>query len=380
MFVTSATPRELVDWFHRDHHGQSVLCVLLAPAQVDQDKLLAIVRDLYETDAILGAEVAFILLHPNAEQIVALAGLGSMPVLRGAHFPQAEQFMRTPRPLRDTGLFIDESTQNDFVREDMALQSARAMARFVPDFMKLFAVRPHELPALCVLVRGLNESVTVPLPKVWGKADLQELFRQLQACASDAREVGRSNYALLKSARLDGALLQQGLLEINAKKAKLTALMDGLLFRHKATPADRQIVANFLASETAQAATFSKVLARLTISESERFRKDGRIGKAQGILYEIESIKAKVEPVSMSDYLDSLGVLIETVAAKRAHLLANIQQIRNGRVVGTMNPKYTLEQAERHLGWVERLVGVGQKGGEILRSLRKLLETSFGSN
>ena len=91
----------------------------------------------------------------------------------------------TANPLRDKEVFRDMCTAGDSYREEIANKSARAMALFVPEFMELFAVSHSELPALCVLVKGLNKSVVLPLGKDWSSVSLLELLGRISSLADN---------------------------------------------------------------------------------------------------------------------------------------------------------------------------------------------------
>jgi hypothetical protein len=374
MLISSVTPQELVDWFHKNHrHGQTILCVLVAPAQSDQEKLAATIRNAYTADAMLGAEVAFLLLHPDAKKIVALGGLNIIPVLQGSTFvsPRGEDVI--PHRLLDTTLFRDISSERDYLRQEMADQSARAMARFAPEFMQLFTLGAHELPALCILVRGLRESVVVPLQKNWGQDDLLELFGKLQKCALDARDAGRDYNLLVYSLpeRLRG--LEQSQQELLAKRAELAKLMDGLLSRHKASEADLTMIADFLAGEDLNSAVFNEIVETLSIGNSERFRKDGRIAKAQRLLDRLATLRDGNGFDSQSLFVvQSVAERAEALVIQRTRLLANIQEIRNGRLVATIRGGDNFSQVERSIKMVERLIGLGQKSAGAIAALAKL--------
>ncbi|HCL4227676.1 TPA: hypothetical protein N2C25_005936, partial [Pseudomonas aeruginosa] len=97
MLITSATPQELVDWFHTRQEDQRIMCVMLAPELEDQQKLKELTLRFAAADAWLGSEVAFILLDPNGDSAVGLnRGMGEVGAFSGTAFP-----------LRDTTGFRD---------------------------------------------------------------------------------------------------------------------------------------------------------------------------------------------------------------------------------------------------------------------------------
>lgn len=375
MIISSATPSELVDWFHTDHkHGQTILCVLVAPAQSDQAKLTAIIETTFKADAMLGEKVAFLLLHPNVRQIVALGGLSVIPVLQGTTFVSPRTEYAAAYQLRDTALFRDVSSEHDFLRQEMAKQSARAMARFASDFMQLFMVAPHELPVLCVLIRGLKESVVIPLQQNWGEDDLLGLFAQLQNCASDAEGAGQNYNFLFNSLPARLRRLEQDSREFLAKKDKLAELADGILSRHKASEADLKMVADFLAGQDQSSVSFNRVLESLSIGSSERFRKDGRIAKAQRLLNQLATLRTENGFNQWSgEIMQSVTERAEALVAQRARLLSNLQKIRHGRLIATMASTNKISRVERQFNIVERVVGIGQKSAAAIESLRNLI-------
>jgi hypothetical protein len=375
MLISSVTPQELVDWFHMDHrHGQTILCVLVAPAQSDQEKLAATIENAYKADAMLGNEVAFLLLHPKTKEAVALGGVGVIPVLQGTTFSSSRHEDALPRALRDTELFRDVSSEHHFLRQEISKQSARTMARFASEFMDLFGVNADELPALCILVRGLRESVVVPLHENWAQNDLLRLFAQLQKCTSEARDAGESYGFFVHSLPKRLRRLEQVADELQAKRANVIKLVDALLFRHKASGSDLQMMADFFASEVPNAASFIRIVEALSIGSSERFRKDGRIAKAQHMLERLAALRADSHfDRESSLVVQSVAERAEALLMQRTRLLANVREIRNGRLVATMKGTHNFDQVEGRIKMFERVVGLSQKSVGVLSAIGKMM-------
>jgi hypothetical protein len=376
MLISSATPQELIDWFHKGHHGQSILCVLLAPAQTDQVKLTALIQEVYATDAMLGPEVAFLLLHPDAKKPLGLMGPGGIPVLQGTVFPdQGKAHSHVALPLRDTLLFSDVNTEHDVQRQEIARQSARAMAYFVPEFMRIFGIPTDELPALCVSVKGIGESVVVPLGPQWQGEDLPAIFAEIQKLAINARQVGETLHELVHSLPGKISRLEQAVEQIESTKRKIGFALEGLLSRHQASQTDRKILSEFFTRESQSVEDFNTALMILSIAGSRRFLKDERIQKIQGLLNRMDELRDEFGTDRFSpNVIQPIAEQSKVLAEQRAHLHSEIRKIRNGHLVRTTtSPENMLTRVERHLTLLDRVYKLGRRGFAAFEGLRKLL-------
>lgn len=130
---------------------------MLAPPTTDQEQIAGLIDDVYAADTVLGEAVSFLLLHPDVHSPLGLhTGMGAFDTLQGMYFPPGRVGGATVRALQHEPLFRDMSTETGIYRAEIARESARTMARFVAEFMEIFEVSEHQLPALCVVVRGLG--------------------------------------------------------------------------------------------------------------------------------------------------------------------------------------------------------------------------------
>lgn len=177
----------------------------------------------------------------------------------------------------------------------MAKQSAGAMARFTPELMEIFEVSPSALPSLCILVRGLKESVVIPLDKDWSVENLLALFAQLQNCVSEAKVTSNTYDFFFRSLPARLADLENDTREFASKKEKVKYLMTGFLSRYKASDADVQIAADFLANENRTSALFTQTLKEMSVANSDGFMNDARIGKIKNLLDRLADLEEKNE-------------------------------------------------------------------------------------
>lgn len=168
MLISSASPSDLIDWFHNCQHKQRVLCLLLAPSNSDQTEITTIVKDVFAVDATLGGEIAVLLFHSRKGRKLGIeTGSGSCKTFGGQEFPAVNSSDETTYPLRNLAMFRDMRNEAIPHRERLAQESARKTARFVHELMGLCTVTPEEIPAACLLVQGLERSIVIPLGENW---------------------------------------------------------------------------------------------------------------------------------------------------------------------------------------------------------------------
>jgi hypothetical protein len=227
---------------------------------------------------VLGDEVALLLLHPGASTPLGLdRGYGKFATLRGTAFPPTRYRPALAYALRDTDVFRDMSSEGGIYCQEIAEKSSRAMALFVPEFMRLFGVAHSELPAMCVLVKGLDQSVVLPLGREWDAAALLALLGSIRE-ASDRLPNFQAEYKTLADelpAKLPSA--QEAVRELDAKTAHISEILERLLRRHAGSDEDRNLVAHLLSRGLPSVEQLDAVLARLSFSRAERFQKDGQV-------------------------------------------------------------------------------------------------------
>jgi hypothetical protein len=377
MIITSATPQELVNWFHTRQDEQRVLCVMLAPAQDDQRKVSQLIGELFDADAALGEEVAFLLIHPAANTPLGLdKGYGKFATLRGSAFPSSAGRRGLAYSLRDAEVFRDMSNEGAPYRQEVAEKSARAMALFVPEFMKLFGVSQRDLPAMCVLVKGLDESIVLPLGKGWTQDSLLELFGRIRGVADELPNF-RTEYQTLADAvpaKLPSA--SEATREIDAKVTHVVEILERLVRRHKGTEDDRTLIADFVARGCPSSAQLQDVLARLSFCLDDRYLKDGQVGKVEALMIRVEAVRDELsQDLRARRYVLSIADRAKQLVERREQLFRAISDLREARIASTSaaasgslaRVKSTLEGVNltgdlgeklfAAIDWVRKLVG-----------------------
>lgn len=282
MLITAASPQELVDWFHIKQEDQRIMCVMLAPELEDQQKLRDLILRFSAADAVLGSEVAFILLDPTGGSAVGLdRGFGDVGAFSGVAFP-----------LRDTTSFRDLTDEWEYHRAHVAKTSARGMARFVPEFMEIFEVKPDELPCLCLVVHGVDESIVLSLEKDWTVDHLKELLRKIRKIVDGTPNFRAkiSTIADLLPRPMDR--IQDIVNSLAAKTKQMSKILDQVLRRHSGNDDDHRMVASYVGQGCQGRQNLEIVLARFSFKDSANFLRDEQISRLLMLAAQVDSLRA----------------------------------------------------------------------------------------
>jgi hypothetical protein len=310
---------------------------MLAPAEDDQKKMATLVANLYETDAVLGEEVAFLLLHPSANTPLGLdKGYGKFATLRGSAFPSASTHRGVAYSLRDNEVFRDMSREGGIYRQDIADKSSRAMALFVPEFMNLFAVPHTELPALCVLVKGLNESAVLPLGKDWSPDSLLELLSRIRSVAEKLPNF-QVEYQSLADAIPEKIIpVTEAVREIEAKITRITEILERIVRRYQGMERDSTLVADFLAQGCSSTEQLQSVLGCLSFRGNGRYLKDGQVSKVVRLMERVETVRAELDAdLRARRYVLSVSDRARQLVERREQLFQAIHGLRGARFTTT---------------------------------------------
>lgn len=337
MIITSVTPKELVNWFHTRQEDQRILCVMLAPAQEDQRKISELVAELFEADAVLGDEVAFLLIHPSANTPLGLdKGYGEFATLRGSAFPIREGRRHLAYSLRETEVFRDMSNEGGPYQREIAEKSARAMALFVPEFMQLFGVSQRDLPALCVLVKGLDESIVLPLGRDWTKDSLLALLERLRGIADGLPNFRTEFQSLADEVPSKLKSVSEVAREVEAKNARIVEILECLIRRYQGTESDSTIIADFIARGCPSHEQLQGVLDRLSFSSNERYLKDGQVTKVAVLMARVEAVREELSlDLQSRRYVLSISDRAKQLVERRSQLFQAIQDLRTAHVTTT---------------------------------------------
>lgn len=336
MVITSATPQELVNWFHARQEEQRVLCVMLAPAKEDQRKLSQLIADLFDADAILGEEVAFLLIHPSANTPLGIdKGYGEFATLRGSAFI-SHGHKGLAYSLRDTKLFRDMSNEGVPYRQEVAEKSSRAMALFAPEFMGLFGVKPRELPALCVLVKGLDQSIVFPLGRDWTTDSLLSLLGGIREVADGLPNFRVEYQTLADAAPMKLISASEANKEMDAKLPRIVEILERLMLRYTATESDRTLIADFIARGYPSSEQLRGLLGRLSFSANSRYLKDGQATKVVSLMSRIEAIREGLsKDLQSRKYVLSIADRAKQIVERREQLFREIGELQAARVAIT---------------------------------------------
>lgn len=363
MMITSASPVDLIDWFHNRQNRQRVLCLLLAPSSSDQTHIAEVVESVFATDAKLGREIAVLLFHPNVRRELGIEsserGCMTFP---GKEFPTLNSSDDTAYPLRDLQMFRDMRSEVEPYRAQVAKESAQATARFVLDLMELCAVKQEEIPAACLLVQGLERSVVVPLGKDWTADTLYGILASARQ-ALDGQPNLQSQLIQLAIATPEAVKsLSELVRELDAKRKKIEAGLERLLNKHSGTEEDRTLISNFVAAGCKSAAEFDQVVRRLSFVDRVDLLKDIRYSKLPGIMCKIEEIHNRVDTDNQSRaYVLSVGDQAKRLVEQRAALYSSLSAIRGSRFVATSGGWWAQRRIAQSLNGINLAGDLGEK-------------------
>ena len=355
MVITSITPQKLVDWFHTRQHSRKILCVMLTPAREDQRKIEELVINHCEADTVLGDEVAFLLMHPGAITPLGLNnGPGEFAILQGTAFP-----------LRETELFHDMSNEGERRRQEIAEKSARSMAMFAYDFMQLFAVQQSDIPALCVLVKGLDESVTFPLGRDWTNCSLLALLGRLRKIADQCPNFRTELQSLASDmpTKLKSASIMNR--KIESETAGIVESFEDLLHRYHGNESDRTFITDFIARGCPSNEQLQGILDRLSISANDSFLEDGKTKEIKARMTTIETIRMEFQrDIRYRRDILSIADRAEQLVKNRNQLLHAIQILQKSHV--TTTSRLASESLGRMRSVLESINLTGDLGEKIL--------------
>lgn len=369
MIISSATPQDLVEWFHSRQEKQRLLCVLLAPSKADQKKIIDLVDDVYATDAVLGDEVAFLLLHPGADTTLGLdKGYGEFATLRGTVFSGSKSKSGLAYALRDAEIFRDMSDEGEPYRRDIAEKSSRAMGLFVPAFMKLFSVNPGELPALCIVIKGMNDSVVLPLGTSWTVESLLEVLTKIRAIADRLPNFREEYQSLADAVPMKLHTVADAAREISAKTAKITEILEQILRRYPASELDRALLSEFVAGDFRGEAHLQAAFSNLSFKSNDRFLKDGQVIKVLGFARRLDTLRADLnDDIAGRKYVLTISDRVQQLDERRSQIFEAIQALGPARyTITSQNASAALVKVS---GFLDGLKTVGEVGAKLASCL-----------
>lgn len=361
MLISAATPQELIDWFHTRQEDQRILCIMLAPTNEDQAKLAELIEDLSYADAVLGSEVAFLLLHPSANNALGLdKRFGGVLAFKGCAFPPSQSSTELAHPLRETPIFRELSSEWEPIQKSIAMESSKAMARFAPDFMNLLQVSQRELPCLCVLVKGLDESVVFPLGQGWNPTTLMTLLSGIRDIADTLPNFRVEFETLLVTIPTSVRTLEETIFAINAKTRKIVSVLKRILHRNQGTEADTTLIADFIAQKCPSTKQLEEILTRLSFSASTT---DQQIPKVIKLMRKLEEFRNDTQgDLARRQYILSIADKAKQLVETRVQIFTSLQSLQVGCVTPTSATNFRLLKGiKTTLEWINLSGDAGEK-------------------
>lgn len=326
MLITAASPQELVDWFHIQQEDQRIMCVMLAPELEDQQKLKDLILEFSAADAVLGGEVAFILLDPTGSSAVGLdRGLGEVGAFSGVAFP-----------LRDTTSFRDLTDDWEHHRSHVAKTSARGMARFVPEFMDIFEVNADELPCLCIVVHGVDESIVLSLEKHWKIEHLKGLLQKIRKIVDGTPNFKKQILSMAGLLPKPLERIQDLVNSISAKTSQISKILDQVHRRHSGNDDDRRMVVSYVAQGCQGRQGLENILARFSFKASERFLRDEQITRLLKLADELETLRTPLIELQRGGlFIPSVTEQAQHWVESRDKLFKELEGLLPGKAVAT---------------------------------------------
>ncbi|WP_157281103.1 hypothetical protein [Pelomonas sp. Root1237] len=326
MIVSPSTPRAVVEWFHIQQRSHIALCVLLAPSQEDIAKQTSLVNSVLEADSVLGDEIAMLFCSSYGSPD-GTADFGVATSKESASgIPKHSEGKRIVYPLRELW-----SGAGDQAR--IAQQLSHGTAAFVPEFISLFRVGSSELPALCVVIRGIDECLVVPLGKAWTPTEMMAIFGQLRHAIDSLPDFLAEYRSLANEVPFKLPIVKDALGEITAKKREVGTLIDALFERYGANDQDRDLGADFLASKQLKPEDLEHLISSVSFSSQERFLKDGQLAKLRKYVLRFAEVRASLSlELEARAFVVSIEDRAKAIVKRREKLYEELQQIRNARI------------------------------------------------
>jgi hypothetical protein len=376
MLVSAATPRELAEWFHREDHGQRVLCLVLAPSARDQAKLVTTIEEVCLVDSTIGEDIALLLADPRADYRLGFhEEHWKLATLPARSFTPVSPHQKPVLRLRFASGLTKGSKQAQRRRAIFAQDLALHSARFVPDLLVHFKISPSELPCLFLLVRGIASPAIVSLGKDWSTDSLLTLLNQIRATADSVPDF---NHELARLAGDIPAALPRAedlVRRLERLTSHLAAKLEPILVRHGATEADRIQMAELIANGLDSADAFETTLGKLSFAHEEAFLRDRRMVAVRALLNRVLSTRASLRNLD-STYGVAIPSLLDRatrITESRERLLRLLQELRPARLseTSTILP----DRATRVQRWLEQINLFGdlsEKSAALIGILRRL--------
>lgn len=346
MIISSASPAEIVNWFHRGDHRHQLLCMTLAPSESDRSKLSSLIQNFFQADAALGPKIAFLLLHPNARQRLAIPGsMGKFAAFAGDSFSQRVEDESVAVTLRDTPVFRDVSDEGELYRAEIARESARAAARLVPDFMEVLGLTRTEMPAVCTLLRCKSDSYVRPLGANWKQADLLTHFAELKAIAERPMRA-EPELPGLRDGRLHA--VENGFRELAAKRERIKEMLDQIARRHRATADDLRRLAEYVTSDQLSQMALDSLMLKLSFSGNEKFSRDGQVAKVQELAGRVIELSETLQEMMSPEYIESLSEAAERMRLAREETAELLERLHRARLVSMDRDRVSILERARH--------------------------------
>lgn len=367
MLISSASPQELVDWFHTRQEQQRLLCVLLAPSSTDQKKLTELIADLEQADVVMGRKVGFILLDPKATTALAIERSGGeVAAFPGNLLSSTQHPGDDIRVLRDEQVFREIGPNWEEVQQRAAKDTSKATARFVPEFADLFEISPEDLPCLCILVKGLDESAVVPLGKNWSAEQLISLLTTLHAIANQTPNF-REAFQDLKAKNPEQFLqpLKNSVAKIEEHISTLTNVLETIHSRYGGNADDHTILAGLRADRYPGTAHLQRAFSQLSYSSVAEFQSDLQVKRAGKLMSQIGEIRNTISRNDQERRQIALSIAdkAQVIVESRAQMFDALSRLQAGapRVArtSTLN-SHALRNLKSGLEWIE-LGGNAQK-------------------
>ncbi|WP_025128059.1 hypothetical protein [Pseudomonas sp. PH1b] len=385
MLISSASPQELVDWFHTRQEPltqQPLLCVLLAPRNADQKKLTKLIADLDDVDRAMGSKVGFILLDPKATTTLAIdRSGGEVAAFPGQVLSSAQHPGDDIRALRDEQAFQDLGQNWEKVQQRIARDTSKATARFVPEFLELFEISPEDQPCLCVLVKGLDESVVLPLGRDWSAEQLISLLEKLRVIANQLPDF-HSAFQSVKTAGPEHLLpaLKKATKEIDEHILTLESVLEKIHSRYAGTADDHTTLATFHADRYPGTAQLQRVFSQLSYSSVAAFQDDLQVKRAGKLMSQIGEIRNKIHRNDQQCRQVALSIAdkAQLIVESRTQMLDALSRLQAGasRVVSTSTlNRQALGNLKSGLEWIDLGGNAQEKLTRAVGWCVKLIET-----
>lgn len=370
MHLAVGRPSQVVNWFHEIDRQHDVMCLCVAPKVADRERIAAFAEDFVALDVVLRKRVAFMLFDPSGKQQMTLARFpDDLPVpgiLVDARLPR-----RPPRMIRDVVKGGGLAPWDEIARQS---------AMFVPELAELFELSAHDMPAICVLVKGIEEAAVVRVGDTWNADTVTSCLEQLVQIAESDREDKKAFAAagVLSDKSEEFCMHVRGIgYSIERELDEIKLGFHELCERHECDVAVVQEIATLVANGRCAADQVEVLIARIVPDQTVR-KRSNHVRRVMRSTEKLRWLQEAARELAQRELLDdNVVAAVERVKRRRERIRKEVEDLARNRheLRRVQRPSFRVsrETARGIADFVNVWGGAGNKVHDALLWVMKML-------